>query len=83
MKHKIEYLQGIRGIANVIVFVAHSLRFIHRTIFFMASHSFWLNLISQSPANLIFNRHFVDIILFVLSGPPDQRKFERDPRTAD
>lgn len=62
-------LDGIRGIACLIVFISHFMQFFLPSVFVKGQYDhFGESRISETPLNIIYNGHFAVMIFFVLSG---------------
>jgi len=69
MNERYSHLDGLRGLAALVVVFCHFVQLYLPAAFFRASPDhFGESLISASPLNLIFNGNFAVAIFFVLSG---------------
>jgi peptidoglycan/LPS O-acetylase OafA/YrhL len=78
---KLNYLEGLRGVAAFIVFVAHFVQLFYPAMIFGDSSLLHNSLeldISRSPVNLLFNGSFAVFIFFVLSGYVLSIKFTKE-----
>ncbi|AYB41917.1 acyltransferase family protein [Paenibacillus lautus] len=67
---KLEYLEGLRGVAALIVVIAHFGQFFYNRQLFIEQ-----SLISATPLNLIYNGNFAVCIFFILSGYVLSRRY--------
>lgn len=65
---KLEHLEGLRGLASLIVVIAHYMQFYFFSSFFTNPDSPIKYLISKTPLNIMYNGNFAVCIFFVLSG---------------
>lgn len=71
MKQRIQWIDGIKGIACVMIFVHHFMLAFYPSTYFgneTVSHSFWDIYLSQSPYGVIINGNFYVCIFCILSG---------------
>ncbi|WP_232696886.1 acyltransferase family protein [Brevibacillus daliensis] len=68
---KLTYLDGLRGVAALIVVVSHFVQLFYPALFSLRedqSHYEWELLIGSTPLNIFYNGNFAVCIFFVLSG---------------
>lgn len=78
---KILYLEGIRGIAALIVVVAHFLQYFYFRLFNddnSTMHNSYETWFSETPLNIFYNGNFAVTIFFVLSGYVLSLKFFKE-----
>lgn len=68
MNSKISHLEGLRGLAALVVVIAHYLQFYYLDSFFTNPNSELELVLSKTPLNLIYNANLSVCIFFVLSG---------------
>lgn len=65
---KIEHLEGLRGLACLIVVISHYMQFYFHSVLFSNPTFSAKYLLSKTPLNLFYNGNFAICIFFILSG---------------
>ncbi|MGE7115103.1 acyltransferase family protein [Lysinibacillus sp. NPDC047702] len=81
---KLMYLEGLRGVAAIIVVLSHFVQFFYPRLLYSddsLTHIYLESWISNTPLNLIYNGNFAVCIFFILSGYVLSLKFlkTKDP----
>ena len=79
MKKKIAYLEGMRGVAALIVVIAHVFQLFLPSVFTSApQHTRYEPYLTNTPLNLILNGNFAVCLFFILSGYVLSHRFFRN-----